>query len=86
MVSGHLYCDICGAEYQIVPDFEPEIEDSIAKNMFTITEKLDEKTIEDDFNSEIEQNHLKVPAFSTVFFLVIVIFIFLYIKIYVTLI
>ncbi len=82
MVSGHLYCDICGAEYQIVPDFEPEIEDSIAKNMFTITEKLDEKTIEDDFNSEIEQNHLKVPAFSTVFFLVIVIFIFLYMGYY----
>ena len=26
LVSGHLYCDICGAEYQIVPNFEPEIE------------------------------------------------------------
>ena len=78
MVSGHLYCDICGAEYQIVPDFEPEIEDSIAQNMSNITENLEEKTQEEDLNVYEEPNRFKVPAFSTIFFLVLIIFILLY--------
>lgn len=79
MVSGHLYCDICGAEYQIVPDFEPEIEDSIAQSMSNITETLDSKTTDEDLNIvDTEQNYFKVPAFSTIFFLVLVIFILLY--------
>ena len=42
MVPGHLYCDICGAEYQIVPDFEPEIENSIAKSMSEVSEIIEE--------------------------------------------
>ena len=40
LASGHLYCDICGAEYQIVPDFEPEIEKSIAESLFDISTSL----------------------------------------------
>ena len=43
MVSGHLYCDTCGAEYQIVPDFDPEIENSIAQSMADISETLEEE-------------------------------------------
>ena len=29
MQEEHLYCERCGAEIQIVPDFEPEIQNSI---------------------------------------------------------
>ena len=43
MVPGHLYCDICGAEYQIVPDFEPEIEYSIAQSMSDISESIEKE-------------------------------------------
>ena len=27
--EGHLYCDTCGMEVRIVPEFEPEVENSI---------------------------------------------------------
>lgn len=39
-VEGHLYCDVCGNELQIVPDFEPEIENSIQENLSGIVEDL----------------------------------------------
>ena len=34
--EGHMYCDECGAEIKIVPDFEPEIENEIASTMSSI--------------------------------------------------
>lgn len=40
-VEGHLYCDVCGNEIQIVPDFEPEIENSIQENLSGIIEDLE---------------------------------------------
>lgn len=81
MVSGHLYCDICGAEYQIVPDFEPEIEFSIAESLSNISETIENHTdhpTEEFPNPEPEQTKFKVPAFSTIFFLVFVCFAFIY--------
>lgn len=39
-VDGHLYCDVCGHELQIVPDFEPEIENSIQENLSGLVEDL----------------------------------------------
>ena len=81
MVSGHLYCDICGAEYQIVPDFEPEIELSIAESLSNISESIEKHTntpTEEIPNMELEQTKLKVPAFSTIFFFVLVCFVFIY--------
>ncbi len=41
--EGHLYCDECGHEIQIVPVFEPEIENSIQENLSGIAEGLDGK-------------------------------------------
>lgn len=40
IVAGHLYCDACGAEYQIVPDFEPELEHSIAETLSGLSEAI----------------------------------------------
>ena len=34
--EGHLICEICGYEIQIVPDFEPEIENSITETLSTL--------------------------------------------------
>ena len=48
MISGHLYCDACGAEYQIVPNFEPEIENSIAESLSDISD-----TIEESFSKKV---------------------------------
>jgi len=34
--DGYLICDLCGEEIQIVPDFEPEIENSITETLSTL--------------------------------------------------
>lgn len=39
--AGHLYCEKCGLEIQIVPDFEPEIENSITEALTTVAEEID---------------------------------------------
>ncbi len=40
--EGHLYCETCGEEIQIVPDFEPEIENSIIETLSTVAEEIGE--------------------------------------------
>lgn len=39
--EGHLYCDTCGMEIRIVPDFEPEIENSITETLSTVAEEIE---------------------------------------------
>lgn len=36
LMEGHLICEKCGEEIQIVPDFEPEIENSITETLTTL--------------------------------------------------
>lgn len=77
MVSGHLYCDICGAEYQIVPDFEPEIENSIAKSMSEISELIEEDAQKrKEKKSNIKS--FKVPSFTVIFPIVLICSLFIY--------
>ena len=78
MGSGHFYCNICGAEYQVVPDFEPEIELSIAESMSGISENIEKPSLEEAVPLDFEPKKFKVPAFSTVFFFVLVCFVFIY--------
>lgn len=42
IADDHLYCDRCGKEIQIVPDFEPEIENSIIETLSTVAEQIDD--------------------------------------------
>ncbi len=42
MPEGYLICDKCGEEIQIVPDFEPEIENSITETLSTLVSLEDE--------------------------------------------
>lgn len=47
--EGHLICEECGNEIQIVPDFDPEIENSITETLSTLAAlQDDEQTGEDD--------------------------------------
>lgn len=41
MAEGHLYCEKCGTEIQMVPDFEPEIENSITEALSTVAEEIE---------------------------------------------
>lgn len=41
--DGYLYCETCGMEIRIVPDFEPELENSIIETLSTVAEQIEEK-------------------------------------------
>ena len=41
MSDEHLYCEKCGNEIQIVPDFEPELENSITETLSTVGEEIE---------------------------------------------
>ncbi len=41
--EGHLICEVCGNEIRIVPDFEPEIENSITEVLTTLAALQDEE-------------------------------------------
>lgn len=43
IAEGHLYCEKCGMEIRIVPDFEPEIENSITETLSTVAEEIDRR-------------------------------------------
>lgn len=41
--EGHLYCEKCGMEIRIVPDFEPEIENSITETLSGVGVEIEGK-------------------------------------------
>ena len=41
----HIYCDVCGKEFQIVPDFDYEVEEKISKSMEVIKEQVGQDTL-----------------------------------------
>ncbi|MDR2889037.1 MAG: chitobiase/beta-hexosaminidase C-terminal domain-containing protein [Lachnospiraceae bacterium] len=43
LADDQLYCEHCGKEIQIVPDFEPEIENSIIETLSTVAEEIEPK-------------------------------------------
>lgn len=55
-VDGHLYCDVCGEELQIVPDFEPEIENSILENLSALIDELDDAPIQTEMSGDTSQS------------------------------
>lgn len=59
--EGHLICEQCGEEIRIVPDFEPEIENSITETLSTLValqEGEDTRgTVQADEETNEEKNH-----------------------------
>lgn len=58
MQDGQLYCEHCGMEIQIVPDFEPEIENSISETLNTLAEELTESDMEGTKKTEEEEDFI----------------------------
>ncbi len=54
MPDGYLLCDKCGEEIQIVPDFEPEIENSITETLSTLVSSQEDAEGAQDAESEDE--------------------------------
>lgn len=58
MAEEHLYCEKCGKEIQIVPDFEPELENSMIETLSTVGEEIGagEKKEKKEKKSQAVQN------------------------------
>lgn len=66
--EGHLYCDTCGMEVRIVPDFEPEVENSITESLSGVAESLTEEENEGDAQGGHErQKNLFVLSLGCIF-------------------
>lgn len=48
MTEGALYCEYCGEDIHIVPDFEPELEENIQQIIEGIREDIEEEALSDD--------------------------------------
>lgn len=65
MVYGHLYCDKCGKEIQMVPDFEPEIENSITETLSTVAEEIEGGSlVKEEKHGKRKKVPVKSPFFS----------------------
>lgn len=58
MPEGALYCEYCGEDIHIVPDFEPELEENIQQIIEGIREEIDEKKPADDLDEEASADDL----------------------------
>ncbi|MDD6202676.1 MAG: FN3 associated domain-containing protein [Lachnospiraceae bacterium] len=57
--KGNLYCEVCGMEIQIVPDFEPEIENSITETLSTVAKDVIPQEMPDDKRIELQERKKK---------------------------
>jgi len=70
--EGKLYCSKCGYEIQMVPDFEPEVENEIIDALGEITNELqqdEEAFLEEDYEAQLEKAEnvqSKIRFFSAV--------------------
>jgi len=71
--EGHLYCDFCGQEVRIVPDFEPEVENSITESLSGVAETLTETTSEEQYGEHERQKNLFVLSLGCIFVLALII-------------
>lgn len=74
--EGHLYCDTCGTEVRIVPDFEPEVENSITESLSGVAESLTEKKEDEDKDiggGREKQKNLFVVSLGCIFVLALII-------------
>lgn len=76
--EGYLYCEKCGEEIRIVPDFEPEIENSIIETLSAVAEDVSpeekaEVVLTDEIPEDIPISSTKRLVITLSLFLVLVI-------------
>lgn len=71
--EGHLYCDTCGMEVRIVPDFEPEVENSITESLSDVAKALIGANAEEADGEHEKHKNLLVLSLGCVFMLALII-------------
>lgn len=67
LAEGKLYCEHCGMEIKIVPDFEPEIENSIQESLNSLAEGIIQDNLEqENFDKGFEKIHFLSKLWSQI--------------------
>ena len=66
MIEGHLICEVCGEEIRIVPDFEPEIENSITETLSTLAAEQDGTDNTEEHQADGKQKEEQTETDDTV--------------------
>lgn len=86
LVSDFLYCKVCGEEINIVPNFEPELENSISEILINVAENMtevaqadqkiqqDRETQKDDKRKKDHKSYKILGIIGGVFLLCIIVF------------
>lgn len=53
IAEGHLYCEVCGAEIQIVPDFDLQVEESINVTLSEVADVLQKPKADSEVTKEL---------------------------------
>ena len=64
MGEGNMYCEVCGEEIHIVPDFEPEIENSISDVLNDLADQIDPSRVEN--NADVTITTLSSKRFKLI--------------------
>ncbi len=55
IIDGHMYCEDCGAEINLVPEFEAKVEQSIAESIQGILDKVEDEESEASWEKKSEK-------------------------------
>ena len=59
LTDGYLYCEYCGYEIQMVPDFEPEVDGSILNSLREIQKEAFEEKQDEKSTEQIQREQIK---------------------------
>lgn len=71
LTEGHLYCDNCGEEIRIVPDFEPEIEKEMNETLSSLFVELTEEKEHEEEPAQVSVKKQRRVILSVCCFLVV---------------
>ena len=74
--EGHLYCEYCGTEIQIVPDFDPEIDERISVTLSEVAEELSSSNMVETGHKQVHSRKRKFrPGRKVIFAFLIGLFV-----------
>lgn len=62
--EGQLYCEVCGEEIKMVPEFEPEIENRIEETLLNVADNINEVAQEDNIPKNSVPKKKNADSFS----------------------
>lgn len=64
IAEGHLYCEVCGEEIQMVPDFDIQVEESINVSLSTVAGDVNKPVIDEDTINSYATKELPVDKIN----------------------